>query len=79
MKEIVVVTYHILFLSALLSKNDLTEQYSFLHNLGKNVSFRCGCIATCFGKNIFKAGFRPDRANPRADRVDMKPERIDEN
>ena len=30
-------------------------------------------------KNIFKAGFRPDRANPRADRVDMKPERIDEN
>ena len=49
MKEIVVVTYHILFLSALLSKNDLTEQYSFLHNLGKNVSFRCGCIATCFG------------------------------
>ena len=80
MKEIVVVTYHILFLSALLSKNDLTEQYSFLHNLGKNVQM--WLHRNLFwheNKNIFKAGFRPDRANPRADRVDMKPERIDEN
>ena len=30
-------------------------------------------------KNIFYADLRPDRANPRADRDDMKPERIDEN
>ena len=30
-------------------------------------------------KNIFNADLRPDRESPRADRDDMKPERIDEN